>query len=68
MVRERRGPDVCGGAGTRGVHHRLAGAGTGRFADEKAHRKRIGRSFATSTKEVSVEQFLKFHPKHQKQR
>ncbi len=32
--------------------------------DEAAHRKRIGRSFAIATKEVTVEQFLRFRPRH----
>jgi formylglycine-generating enzyme required for sulfatase activity len=37
---------------------------SGRFADETAHPKRIGRSFAIATKEVTVEQFLRFRPRH----
>ncbi len=32
--------------------------------DEHWHAKRIGRSFAIATKEVTVEQFLRFRPKH----
>jgi formylglycine-generating enzyme required for sulfatase activity len=37
----------------------------GRIADnEQPHAKRIGRSFAIATKEVTVEQFLRFRPKH----
>ena len=36
----------------------------GRFTDEPAHRKRIGRSFAIGTKEVTVAEFLRFRPKH----
>jgi formylglycine-generating enzyme required for sulfatase activity/tRNA A-37 threonylcarbamoyl transferase component Bud32 len=32
--------------------------------NEPTHRKRIGRSFAVATKEVTVEQFLRFRPKH----
>ncbi len=32
--------------------------------NEPAHRKQIGRSFAIATKEVTVEQFLRFKPKH----
>ena len=32
--------------------------------NEPAHRKRIGRSFAIATKEVTVEQFLRFKPRH----
>lgn len=32
----------------------------GRFANEMAHLKRIGRSFVIATKEVTVEQFLRF--------
>ncbi len=36
-----------------------------RIADnEQPHAKRIGRSFAIATKEVTVEQFLRFRPKH----
>src|SRR5262249_26821550 len=31
---------------------------------EPLHRKRIGRSFAIATKEVTVEQFLQFRPNH----
>ena len=37
---------------------------SGRFADETAHPKRIGRSFAIATKKVTVEQFLRFRPRH----
>jgi formylglycine-generating enzyme required for sulfatase activity/tRNA A-37 threonylcarbamoyl transferase component Bud32 len=37
---------------------------SGRYADEMAHRERIGRSFAIATKEVTVEQFLRFRPGH----
>jgi formylglycine-generating enzyme required for sulfatase activity len=36
----------------------------GRFDDESAHEQRIGRSFAIATKEVTVEQFLRFRPNH----
>jgi formylglycine-generating enzyme required for sulfatase activity len=37
----------------------------GRFeVNEPAHRKRIGRTFAIATKEVTVEQFLRFRPNH----
>ena len=37
----------------------------GRVAvNEPAHRKRIGRSFAIGTKEVTVAEFLRFRPKH----
>ncbi|MCI0456465.1 MAG: formylglycine-generating enzyme family protein [Gemmataceae bacterium] len=37
----------------------------GRIAvDEPLHRKRIGRSFALATKEVTVEQFQRFRPAH----
>jgi formylglycine-generating enzyme required for sulfatase activity len=32
--------------------------------NEPQHRKRIGRTFAIGTKEVTVEQFLRFRPKH----
>jgi formylglycine-generating enzyme required for sulfatase activity/tRNA A-37 threonylcarbamoyl transferase component Bud32 len=32
--------------------------------NEPPHRKRIGRSFAIATKEVTVEQFLRFKPRH----
>jgi tRNA A-37 threonylcarbamoyl transferase component Bud32 len=32
--------------------------------NEPPHRKRIGRSFAIATKEVTVEQFLRFRPRH----
>jgi formylglycine-generating enzyme required for sulfatase activity len=32
--------------------------------NEPPHRKRIGRTFAIVTKEVTVEQFLRFRPKH----
>ncbi len=32
--------------------------------NEPPHRKRIGRTFALGTKEVTVEQFLRFRPKH----
>jgi formylglycine-generating enzyme required for sulfatase activity/tRNA A-37 threonylcarbamoyl transferase component Bud32 len=38
---------------------------SGRYADEMAHRERIGHSFAIATKEVTVEQFLRFRPGHQ---
>ena len=34
----------------------------GRTDDEQPHRKRFGRSFAIMTKEVSIEQFLRFRP------
>jgi formylglycine-generating enzyme required for sulfatase activity len=33
-------------------------------AEEEPHRKRIGRTFAIATKEVTVEQFLRFRPDH----
>ena len=36
----------------------------GRFGSEKSNEKCITRSFAIATKEVTVEQFLKFRPKH----
>jgi formylglycine-generating enzyme required for sulfatase activity/tetratricopeptide (TPR) repeat protein len=32
---------------------------------ERQHRRRIGRSFAIATKEVTVEEFLRFHKDHQ---
>jgi formylglycine-generating enzyme required for sulfatase activity/tRNA A-37 threonylcarbamoyl transferase component Bud32 len=49
------------------VEFTLGSPGTepGRIAvNEPAHRKRIGRSFAIATKEVTVEQFLQFRPRH----
>ncbi len=33
--------------------------------NEPPHRKRIGRTFAVATKEVTVAQFLRFRPKHE---
>ncbi len=36
----------------------------GQLSQETAHRKRIGRSFAIGTKEVTVAQFLRFRPGH----
>lgn len=35
------------------------------FADEKRHQRRINRSFAIASKEVSVDQFLRFRKGHQ---
>jgi formylglycine-generating enzyme required for sulfatase activity len=35
-----------------------------RYDDEAAHRKRIKRTFAIATKEVTVEQYLRFRPNH----
>ena len=35
---------------------------SGRYGDEMAHRERIECSFAIATKEVTVEQFLRFRP------
>jgi formylglycine-generating enzyme required for sulfatase activity/serine/threonine protein kinase/tetratricopeptide (TPR) repeat protein len=40
------------------------GSEPGRFADEKQHRRRIGRSFALATKAVTVEQFQEFLRAH----
>src|SRR5205085_1996484 len=36
----------------------------GRFDGEVAHRKRIGRSFAIGTKEVTVAEFMRFRPQY----
>ncbi|HEY3789849.1 MAG TPA: formylglycine-generating enzyme family protein, partial [Urbifossiella sp.] len=36
----------------------------GRFSDEDLHSKRIGRTYAIATREVTVEQFLRFRPNH----
>ena len=37
----------------------------GRYDDETAHRKRIPRTFAIATKEVTMEQYRRFRPKYE---
>lgn len=39
----------------------------GRYDDETAHRKRIGRTFAMATKEVTMEQYRRFRPKYEEE-
>ena len=62
---QRPGADVGGGPGRAPFWMGSPGDEAGRTAaNESLHRVRIPRSFAIAAKEVTVEQFLRFQPKH----